>query len=358
MNIIEATNSYEKWLGQHLPLVSADIALKHERMAEDCFQFLRATFYRWVQHWDEACTDLKNDVQVLAVGDLHVENFGTWRDLDGRLIWGINDYDEAFTFSYAIDLVRLGVSAQLAIREGMFNCNGEDAIEAILDGYEDGFEVGGLPFVLEEHHRWLRQIALSELRDPILFWKKTRAWEPAKGKWVSDAQKALKSALPDMTSEPNVVRRIAGLGSLGRPRFAAVVDCHGGKICREAKALAPSAGSWVRHPDRRSQHIGEILACAKRVPDPIYYVKDKWLIRRLAPHCSKIELTHLPKRRDELELLRAMGFETSNIHLGSLNKKQNIVKKKWRRNIRLAIDEMTELTLEDFRVWRRHQRSR
>ena len=33
---------------------------------------------------------------VLAVGDLHTENFGTWRDAEGRLIWGINDFDEAF----------------------------------------------------------------------------------------------------------------------------------------------------------------------------------------------------------------------------------------------------------------------
>ena len=31
----------------------------------------------------------------LSVGDLHVENFGTWRDSEGRLIWGINDFDEA-----------------------------------------------------------------------------------------------------------------------------------------------------------------------------------------------------------------------------------------------------------------------
>jgi len=32
---------------------------------------------------------------VLAVGDLHVENFGTWRDAEGRLIWGVNDFDES-----------------------------------------------------------------------------------------------------------------------------------------------------------------------------------------------------------------------------------------------------------------------
>jgi hypothetical protein len=32
---------------------------------------------------------------VTGVGDLHVENFGTWRDADARLVWGVNDFDEA-----------------------------------------------------------------------------------------------------------------------------------------------------------------------------------------------------------------------------------------------------------------------
>lgn len=35
------------------------------------------------------------------------------------------------------------------------------------------------------------------------------------------------------------------------------------------------------------------------------------------PDCSRIELFALPKERDELRLLQAMGWETANIHLGS-----------------------------------------
>ncbi len=49
------------------------------------------------------------------MGDLHIENFGTWRDLEGRLIWGINDVDEAYPVRYPNDLVRLAASAFLAM---------------------------------------------------------------------------------------------------------------------------------------------------------------------------------------------------------------------------------------------------
>ena len=40
-------------------------------------------------------------------------------------------------------------------------------------------------------------------------------------------------------------------------------------------------------------------------------------MRRLAPHCARIELADLPSSRDEERLLYAMGFETANVHLGT-----------------------------------------
>ena len=50
---------------------------------------------------------------VLAIGDLHLENFGTWRDAEGRLVWGINDFDEAWALPYTNDLIRLATSARM-----------------------------------------------------------------------------------------------------------------------------------------------------------------------------------------------------------------------------------------------------
>ena len=115
MDIIKATKAYEAWLGERIPLLDADLRLKHQRMAQSPFPFLRATFYRWVQLWPQVCPELATAPAVLGVGDLHVENFGTWRDSEGRLIWGVNDFDEVALIPYTNDLVRLAVSAKLAI---------------------------------------------------------------------------------------------------------------------------------------------------------------------------------------------------------------------------------------------------
>src|SRR5882762_5781868 len=106
MDIVGATRSYERWLATRATIVKADLGAKHAAMAEAPFPLLRATFYRWMQLWQEHAGNLDAAPKVLAVGDLHVENFGTWRDAEGRLIWGINDFDEAHPLPFTIDLVR------------------------------------------------------------------------------------------------------------------------------------------------------------------------------------------------------------------------------------------------------------
>src|ERR1700739_3553492 len=112
MNIVKATTRYERWLASHTPLVKADLRLKHQQMATAVFPFLRATFYRWVKLWPEVCPDLAKAPKILAVGDLHVENYGTWRDVEGRLVWGVNDFDEAAVIPFALHPRALAQSAR------------------------------------------------------------------------------------------------------------------------------------------------------------------------------------------------------------------------------------------------------
>src|SRR5271156_4372311 len=172
MNIIKATKKYEDWLRFHIRIVEPDLRFKHEQMAASLFPFFRATFYRWLQIWPEECADLAKVPHILSVGDLHVENFGTWRDTEGRLVWGVNDFDEANVFPYTMDLVRLATSALLAAQEQRLDMKPKESAAAILDGYEPPMTEGGRPFVLSESHEWLRAFAESNLRDPVVFWEK------------------------------------------------------------------------------------------------------------------------------------------------------------------------------------------
>src|SRR5712692_2764371 len=263
MNIRQATRSSETWLERHIVAVRKDVALKHERMNENAFVFLRATFYRWLQRWPRVCSDLLDAPRVLAVGDLHVENFGTWRDKEGRLIWGVNDVDEAAPLPYTQDLVRLATSATLAVEARHFALTVREACEAITEGYRRGIELGGRPFVLEERRRWLRNLALGELRDPVRFWKRLLNLPSVR---TGAPLEALCSMWPDPDLRFRAVRRIAGVGSLGRSRFVALSEWQGGPIAREAKALLPSAAEWVHGEKRGVSRSAEIIRIAVRTP--------------------------------------------------------------------------------------------
>src|SRR6266446_2847943 len=153
MRIFKATARYEAWLSRHIKLIKADLDFKHEQMRSAAFPFLRATFYQWAQTWAEISGDAARAPKVLAVGDLHVENFGTWRDIEGRLIWGVNDFDEAWPMAYTIDLVRLAVSAHLAVEAGHLPLKREDICSAIIEGYTEAIQEKGCAFVLGEKHQ-------------------------------------------------------------------------------------------------------------------------------------------------------------------------------------------------------------
>jgi hypothetical protein len=356
--IQEATAGYEAWLGELLPLIPEDLERKHEEMRRAVFPFLRATYYRWAQLWPQVCKDLRGARVVLAIGDLHVENFGTWRDAEGRLVWGVNDFDEASRLPYTNDLVRLAASAHLAVAEGGLALSADEACAAILKGYKEGLEADGQPFVLAERWGALRRMATERLKNPETFWEKLAAQQGIAADQVpASAVRALGDVLP-MSGKPLVplyIHRIAGLGALGRQRFAAVVEWCGGKIAREAKALAPSAAAWAGRGEGEARDvIRGIVGKAVRCQDPFFAVKRRWIVRRLAPDCSRIELAQLPKTKDSVRLLHAMGWETANIHLGSASAPALLLDLVSRPQgwLHEAAQAMRDAVQEDWEAWR------
>ena len=358
MKIARATRGYEEWLSERIALLPRDLQRKHVAMTEDVFPFLRATFYRWMQLWLEVCTGERKAPRILAVGDLHIENFGTWRDEEGRLVWGVNDFDEAYALPYTNDLVRLAASAHIAIREARLAIGPSDACDAILAGYKKGLQGRGRPFVLGEDHAWLRSTVTGVLRDPQHFWSKLDGLPTWKGRVPKSARRAVERLLPRDIGAYRIVHRIAGLGSLGRERLVAISDYRGGKVAREVKALAPSACVWAsgRSAEERIRYQ-EILERSVRCIDPFVRMKGRWIVRRLAPDCSRVELSSMPKERDESKLLHAMGFETANVHLSTPRAADAILQDLRSRGGRWLHDaaaKMVKVTTEDWQQWRAH----
>jgi uncharacterized protein (DUF2252 family) len=356
MQIAKSTKRYETWLATYTTVVQRDLDHKHEAMAQSPFAFLRATFYRWAQRWLKLCPKLAAAPPVLAVGDLHVENFGTWRDSEGRLIWGVNDFDEATMMAYTNDLVRLATSVSLACRSNHLRVDLSEACEAVLAGYRTQVEQKGTPFVLDDRHAKLRAMAMSDLRAPGPFWEKLFGLPTLTQGVLASAHIALEQMLPEAGLRYHIVHRVAGLGSLGHERYVALAEWRGGHVAREAKALVPSANLWAGHARGPVEVLYQAITHrAVRCPDPTLQVQGQWIVRRLAPDCSAIELASLPTDRDELHLLAAMGAEAANVHLGSAVARSAVRrdlqgrKSSW---LQEAADTMAEAMLRDWEAWR------
>lgn len=355
MSITKTTVEYEDWLRLQTTPVEDELETKHKKMAGGEFAFLRATFYRWAQLFPKHCPELLTGPRVLGVGDLHIENFGTWRDAEGRLGWGVNDFDEACSLPYTNDLIRLATSAYFALndRDNPLSLDFSEACQAIQAGYLKRL-TEPRPFVLAEDHGWLRDTVIRRLidsdsaskegkgEDDVFkkFHKKYTNLDDIQGQVPADAMAALNACFPQPTPKFEIKYREAGLGSLGRQRFTGVTsDWNGGIIVREAKALVPSAWLWANQEREASYaealaakkiYFFEVVARSVRAADPSLMIRDRWAVRRLGPDAFKVEIQQLGlKRGEEAELTKklfeAMGKEVGNIHSPNSNSPSEIL---------------------------------
>jgi hypothetical protein len=351
-----ASAGYEKWMKECAAVVASDLLLKHAQMKKSTFLFLRGSFYRWAQIWPSACGDLSRAPKVLAVGDLHVNSFGTWRDAEGRLCWGVDDFDEAYPLAYTNDLVRLATSLKIVLDAESLSVKFKDGCDAILEGYRESLRAGGCPVVLAEHEQKLGKLGVDSFKRPTDFWEKLNQLPAIRRPLARNTRRALEKTLPDPQMAYKVVRRQAGLGSLGQERFVAIGMWQGGFVAREAKATLPSACSWLQDEAGKGQSFYErAIRSAVRSPDPFQVIEGSWLIRRLSPDSNPIDIQTLPKHRDEQLLLHSMGMETANVHLGSkrqvpaIQKDLRSRKSNW---LRSAAAEMAQLVEKDWKHYR------
>ena len=88
---------------------------KFRKMAADPFAFYRGSaclFYADVAELDDRWADERTS-RVWIQGDLHAENYGTYMDSSGLLVFDVNDFDEAYLGHFTWDLQRMAASLAL-----------------------------------------------------------------------------------------------------------------------------------------------------------------------------------------------------------------------------------------------------
>jgi uncharacterized protein (DUF2252 family) len=123
------------------PLMHADRAAfrtRFRKMAADPFAFYRGSacvFYADMAGLDDRWVDERGS-RTWIQGDLHAENFGTYLDSDGRLVFDVNDFDEAYLGHWTWDLQRFAASLALL---GWRKALPDEAITSVVERYARGY---------------------------------------------------------------------------------------------------------------------------------------------------------------------------------------------------------------------------
>ena len=108
--------------------------VKFRKMAADPWAFFRGSacvFYADLAAGDDRWVDERSG-RVWIQGDLHAENFGTYMDGEGRLVFDVNDFDEAYLGAWTWDLRRFVASLGLLCWQKALP---DEAIDGLVSTY-------------------------------------------------------------------------------------------------------------------------------------------------------------------------------------------------------------------------------
>jgi len=320
------------------------LALKRRKMAQSAFAFYRGTGDLFYARW------LKPLLRIAAPsvwlnGDMHLENFGTYRG-DNRLTYfDIGDFDDAARGPAVIDLLRFATGIILAAPQLGLARKDAKALAghglaryraALADGKPRWLErrtaTGAIGDLLRDLER-RSQADLLEKRTVLKNGKRRLRFDTGKaiklGKVEASAiiqaiaRFARRRAHPEFFEVLDVAQRVAGLGALGRPRYVALIKGNGGKDGQSLIDLKAQPGSALvkaltkarhRQPDfvneaRRVVAIEyHLQAAAPAFLTDIKIGKSAFTFRELQPDQDKLEAVHLAGAASRQEdAIGAMG---------------------------------------------------
>lgn len=239
--------------------------LKYQNLCESPLRFFRGTCHLFYEDWPRD-SPLNQAPLAWICGDLHLENFGTYKGGDRIVYFDINDFDDAALAPCTWDLVRLLTSILVAAPTLTLTTDDARSLcDTFLKTYTDTLRNGKLGVIDKSLAKGKVEDLLDTLakRDRQAFLDTRTHLDGKQRKLSFDGKKLLEipkvqrdrvKALienwgaqqknPDFYTVLDVGFRIAGTGSLGLDRYIILVEGKGSpdkNYLLDLKAANPSA---------------------------------------------------------------------------------------------------------------------
>jgi uncharacterized protein (DUF2252 family) len=348
-------------------LIEADErAFRHKfrKMAASPFAFYRGSaplFYADAVRLDDPWADERTS-RVWIQGDLHAENFGTYMDSAGILVFDVNDFDEAYLGHFTWDLRRLAASLALL---GFAKALSDEAIERMIAtfarayvGQVRAFATGDrdreFRLTLDNTHGVLHDVLLrARLETRIGLLEGTTMIEDAERHFsagpgvrrldggeraeVENAFAAYMDTIPEVKRQHSVSYAVKdvigragfGIGSAGLPAFSLLVEGRTQALendvvlsMKQGNVPAPSRVLRDAEVERYFEHQGHRTAVSQRA---LQAHADPWLgwceldgagqvVKEVSPYEADIDWGQVSELDEVFPLLEFLGQATAKVH--------------------------------------------
>jgi uncharacterized protein (DUF2252 family) len=356
------TDVFVTEFGALMTLDPAAFRRKFRKMAASPFAFYRGSacvFYADVQGTADDFLDERTSA-VWIHGDLHAENFGTYMNAAGTLVFNVNDFDEAYVGPFTWDLKRFAASVALigyekALSDAVISelvAGYADAYLAELRGIAGGGAIGSLTLDTTEgvlhdvlqRARLRTRVALLDTQTVIEDYD--RRFMMADGVYpVADDVRAEVTAafdayLPTMpswdASRPEqyrikdvVLRKGVGIGSAGLPSYNLLLEGHTQALENDVilymkQGQTPAVSRWITDPRVRGyfRHQGHRTSESQRA---LQAHADAWaghtellgvgqMVAEVSPYASDLDWADVNELAELMSVMGYLGRATARMH--------------------------------------------
>jgi uncharacterized protein (DUF2252 family) len=322
---------------------------KYASLRKNAFTFFRGTCHLF---YHDLHDNLTRSVapSVWICGDLHLENFGTYKGDDRQIYFGINDFDEGGLAACTWDVARLVTSIFVAITSLDIDLSaGRTLAQSYLNSYAQALTTGRIRAIVADNAHGLVEDLLIGLQQRKRISLLDARTELIKGRRYLrfDREKVLKidkqlyrhiaetihnwadtQANPEFFEVLDIGFRLAGTGSLGLDRYLILVNGKGladrnylldfkqQPISTLQPYFTKIQPQWANQATRVLRIQQLVQSAPPALAAAIEFDRRSYFLRELQPTQDKIDLKATKFSLAQLDrLIDTMALVTASAHL-------------------------------------------
>lgn len=328
--------------------------IKYKALTDSPFRFFRGTCHLFYQDLAKNMP-VKDNTGIWICGDLHLENFGSYKGANGLVYFDLNDFDEAILAPATWEILRVLTSIHLAVdvlkaergvADKLVNCFFQNYVETILRGKPMVFERATTKGLVSTFIETVTKRKYKDLlRLKVEFKGKKALLKSIAGKTLpvtDELKKELHKTFDAWTKKKKIDHwrfcdasyRIAGTGSLGVERFVLLVaDERMDKyVLLDMKQAKPSSllpyvpfaqPAWNNEAERVIAIQDMMQNVSPALLDTVIFKKNAFVIKKMQPSQDAMDLNMCEGKIDRLEeVITDFAEMAASAHLRGAGRKR------------------------------------